>query len=51
MREYEIADRAARQAVRRVFEHLGVNVDDPESMSNLQGNLQFSNLVHNAAKT
>ena len=43
------SERAADEAVRKVFSIMGVNVDDPESVENFRNSLRFGKAMHQAA--
>lgn len=43
------SERAADEAVRKVFAIMGVNVDDPESVENFRDSLRFGKAMHQAA--
>lgn len=48
--EESIAREAAVEAVRLVFDKLGVDVDDKKGLAEFQGSLQFASMVHTAAR-
>lgn len=48
--EEDIARAAAVEAVRLVFDKIGVDVNDQKSLAEFRGSLQFANIVHTAAK-
>ena len=43
------SERAADEAVRKVFAIMGVNVDDPASVENFRDSLRFGKAMHKAA--
>lgn len=43
------SEKAADEAVRKVFAIMGVNVDDPESVENFRDSLRFGKAMHQAA--
>ena len=43
------SERAADEAVRKVFAIMGVNVDDPESVESFRDSLRFGKAMHKAA--
>ena len=43
------SEKAADEAVRKVFAIMGVNVDDPESVENFRESLRFGKAMHQAA--
>ena len=45
------SEKAADEAVRKVFAIMGVNVDDPESVENFRDSLRFGKAMHKAAST
>ena len=44
-----IAHKAAEAAVKQVFSHMGVNVDDPEKLEEFRKDLRLSNQLRKAA--
>ena len=43
------SEKAADEAVRKVFAIMGVNVDDPESVESFRDSLRFGKAMHQAA--
>lgn len=45
----EVADEAAKEAVREVFEKFGVNTDDPKSIEEFRDDIRFSRGIRRKA--
>jgi hypothetical protein len=45
----DIADQAAREAVKEVFEKLGVDTDDPKSVEEFREDIRFSRSIRKKA--